>query len=343
MQQLQPLALRPMEIKSIFDFAIRIYRTNVAPMFLAMAIVQLPFSLLTMPMILKLIDFSNEVTMLQNTGRMPDQTFMYEWLDEGIVVIVIMFVAFFYQVLVTPLGNLACARIARESIHGRATTLGEAFAFAKQRYWPTQVAIAIFVLPLLGISIFVLLPVLAFQTAGNETGIIAASVFGMILIIVAMPATVLFFPRFFPALNGVVQTEEEPEGTGILAQGMWYLKRSWGLTQGYYLRLAGLLILLSFAVNFITRGISETVNLVVTVIDAAVSGGSFGMDFFESMQTQDASTVGLVLTVTTVFTLVILPVWQSLKVLLYYDLRCRKEAYDLKLLLEDTERSRQGA
>jgi hypothetical protein len=170
--------------------------------------------------------------------------------------------------------------------------------------------------------------------AGSEVGILTSSLLGINLIMLAMLATLLFFPRFFMAVNGIIQTGEEPEGEGILAQGLWYLKRSYGLSQGLYFRLLGLLLLMFFAVYFITQGISDSAQLIILLVQGLMSGGSSGSEILSALQTQDPLAVGLGMAITTVFTLLIVPVWQCLKVLLYYDLRCRKEAYDLLMLLD---------
>jgi len=334
----QPIALRPLEIKHLFDFAIRLYRGNFTAMFLAMAVVQLPYALLTFPLLLKILDFSNAFTDLQVSGRYPDSAFFLDQVDSLAWAGVLMLLAMAYQVLITPLGNLACARLATMQLAGRGCELAAAFRFAATRYWPTQVAIATFVLPLLLLSIIVLLPVLAAQTAGSEVGILTSSLLGVNLIMLAMLATLLFFPRFFMALNGIIQTGEEPEGAGILAQGLWYLKRSFGLSQGLYFRLLGLLLLMFFAVYFITQGISDSAQIIILLVQGLMSGGSSGSEILSALQAQDPLAVGLGMAITTVFTLLIVPVWQCLKVLLYYDLRCRKEAYDLLMLL-DAQRS----
>jgi hypothetical protein len=329
------LPLRPLEIKHLYDFAIRIYRRNMGAMFLAMAVVQLPFSLLTFPVLLELVELGNELGTVSVTGQFPGRDFWFAKLDDGMLALIVMVIAFFYQVLITPLGNLACARLATAAAAGEPCDLRQAFAFARQRYWATQVAIAIFILPLLVVSLVVLLPVLAFQAAGDDVGVMMFALFGIALIEIAMLATALFFPRFFMALNGVIQASEEAEAEGILACGLWYLKRSFSLSQGFYFRLLGLLLLTLIAVYFITSGVSDSTNMLVMLIESGISGSSLEEEIFNPARPQDVRLVGLTLAVTTILTLVIVPLWQSLKTLLYLDLRCRKEAYDLQLLLDD--------
>lgn len=335
MNQRHPaIRLRPLEIKHIFGFAFSLYRQNFGSMLLSMAFVSLPYSLLTFPLLLKLIELSNEFSALQVTGQFPDQSYLLDKLDDAMVALIIMFLALCYQVLITPLGNLAVARLAVMSIAGTPIDWRQAFSFARYRYWPTQVAIATFILPLLGLSLVVLLPVLITQSAGSDIGTIASALFGLLVIYGASLTTMLFFPRFFMSVNGIIQSVENPEGEGIAAQGIWYLKRSYGLSAGYYWRLLGLLILMGIAVNFVTKGVGDSVSILTMLGESLLSGSSIADQVLDPARPQDLRTVGIAMTFTTLFGLVILPVWQCLKVLLYYDLRSRKEAHDLHLVLD---------
>jgi hypothetical protein len=336
-QQYPAIRLRPLEIQHLFGFTFSLYRKNFRSMLLSMAIVSLPYSLLTFPLLLKLIELSNEFNALQVTGQFPDQSYFLDKLDDAVAALIIMFLALCYQVLITPLGNLAVARLAVMSIAGTPIDWREAFSFARYRYWPTQVAIATFILPLLGLSLVVLLPVLITQSAGSDIGTITSALSGMMLICAASLATVLFFPRFFMSVNGIIQCAEDPEGEGIAAQGIWYLKRSYGLSASYYWRLLGLLILMGIAVNFVTKGVGDSISILTMLGESVLSGSSIVDQVLDPTRPQDLRTVGIAMTFTTLFGLVILPIWQCMKVLLYYDLRARKEAHDLHLVLDSLE------
>jgi hypothetical protein len=328
------IAVRPLEIKHLYDFAIRLYRANFNSMFLAMAAVQLPLSLLSMPLALKSIEIINELNTLQVSGRLPDQIWILDKLDESLPVLILAMLVPVYQLFVMPLGNLTCARLAMQAALESPVSLLEALRFARRRYWPTQVALAVYLLPLLLLSVLILVMVLASQAAGSETGVLSFALMGLFLISLGSLGMLLIYPRFFGALSGIIQCREEPEGTGILAQGLWYLKRAYALSEGYYMRLLGLLLLMHFAVSFITQGISEASNFILWLIDSAVSGGNLAEEIFDPARQQDVMVIGLSMMFTMVVTLVIVPVWQCLKTLLYIDLRCRKEALDLHLLLD---------
>lgn len=330
----QTIAIRPLEIKHIFDFAIRLYRANFSSMFLAMAAVQLPLSLLSLPLALKSIEIIYEIQELDLSGRLPDTPWILDKIDQSLPVLLLAALVPIYQLFVMPLGNLTCARLATQAALGSPVSLGDALRFAMRRYWPTQVALALYLLPLLTLSVVILVFVLASQAAGSATGVLSFSLLGLSLISLGLFAMLLFYPRFFAALSGIVQSREDPEGSGILAQGLWYLKRAYALSEGYYMRLVGLLLLMHFAVAFITQGISQTTNLVMTLINSIVSGGNITEEFLDPAHQQDMLAIGLTMMITIVVALILVPIWQCLKVMLYIDLRCRKEAFDLHLLLD---------
>ncbi|MBN2080644.1 hypothetical protein JW859_00415 [bacterium] len=335
----QLIALRPLEIKHLFDFAIRIYRYRFTAMFIAMAVAQLPLVLLSLPLWLKLIAAAGELQMMQLTGGMPDMAWAMDLLDQSLFAIALAGCVPLYQVFILPLANLTCARLATRTALNEEITLGEAFAFARRRYWPTQVALAIYLLPLLVLSLLILLPVLAAQNAGSETAVISFAITGLLLIPLAGFAMWLIYPRFFMALSGIIQCSEEPEGSGIMAQGLWYLRRAWELSAGNYARLGGLLLMMAVAVYLITQGISEGTNLLLALIDAAVTGANFADKIMDPSQQQDVTLAGLTMTITSFVALVIVPVWQCLKTLLYLDLRCRNEALDLHVVLDRLEQA----
>jgi len=323
------IVLRPWEIKHLFDFAIRLYRLNFVPMFLAMAMVQLPLSLIGLPFWLQLSGLGFDVQEWQARGEMPGPDFWYAHSDLLWWLIVMIPGALAYQLLVMPLGNLTCAKLGTQSLLGEQWSFGQAFRFALTRYWPTQVALATFFLPLVVVSVFVLLPVLGAQLAGSSVGVISTALFALFMIMLAGAATSLMWFRFFPALFGIVQCSEPPEGPGIFAQGVWYLKRSYGLTQGYFWRLLGLLLLLYFAINMVQQGFNNTVNLVVSLAQAGMAGQTMGEGLISAMEAQDPLAYALILVLGILVSLVFLPVVLSFQVLLYFDLRCRKEGFDL--------------
>ncbi|MCH7472277.1 hypothetical protein IIA79_04925 [bacterium] len=326
-------ALRPLELKQFFDFAIRLYRSNFAPMFLSMAMVQLPLSLISVPFIMRITQMQEQMNAATMTGEDPFSS-LYEFADLAVWMIVMTFGGLAYQLLVMPLGNITCAKLATEALFGRRLSFSQAFTYCLKRYWPTQVALATFMLPLLILSVVLLAIVLLTVWTGNDTSVLISSTISIFLIATGMNATLLLWFRFFPALSGVTQAAEQPEGVGIFAQGLWYLRRSYGLTSGNYFRLFGLLALMSIAVGAITNGINQSTNFIMVIVQALLAGEGAGEVVTSLMFDQpDPPVVGMLIVISSLFALLFPPIWQCYKVLLYFDLRCRKEAFDLKHLL----------
>jgi hypothetical protein len=334
-QQAAQFVLRPLEIKHIYDFAIRLYRARFAPMFLSMALVQLPMSLVSISMTLILIRFQQETIAAQNKGETPGMDWLYGQADQLIWVAVLVVFVMAYLLLVFPLGNLTCARLASTTLLGEEESLAEAFRYARRRYWPTQVALATFVLPLLALAVLILLIVVLAMAAGSDIGVGATAVIGIFLIMMGMLATWVLSFRFFPALMGVMQCAEEPEGYGIFAQGLWYLKRSYSLTQGYFMRILGLSILLYFAAGFIQRGVTDSVQIVYELVKAISTGEASADKLLAQVSSSqsDVTYLAVVVGTASIVSLLFPALMVCFQTLLYYDLRCRKEGFDLLQML----------
>lgn len=334
-QQLSQFVLRPLEIKHIYDFAIRLYRARFAPMFLSMAVVQLPLSLVWISVTTALVRFQQELLAAESKGETTDMDWFYSQADQALWVGVLLLFAMAYVLLVSPLGNLTCSRLASTTLLGEEQSLGAAFRFALRRYWPTQVALATFVLPLLALAVLVLLLVVLAMATGSDAGVGAAAVSGIFLILIGMVATWLYAFRFFPALMGVMQCAEEPEGSGVFAHGLWYLKRAYALTQGYFMRVLGLTVLLYFAAGLIQRGVTESVQLIYLLVQLLSAGEASAENLVAQMAASqnDVLYMAVAIGTSSIVSLLFPALIVCFQTLLYYDLRCRKEGFDLLLML----------
>jgi hypothetical protein len=327
-------AFRPLELKHIFDFAIRLLRSGFAPMFMSMAMVQLPLQLLTMPLVLRALTTLYDLqAKQQTTGQFPfDAAYWSKNLDLAMYGLVMGVVALAYQLLVTPLGTLTCARLAATRLLGTPCTFGEALAHARQRYWPTQVALAIYLLPLMALAVLVLVFVLIFQRSGNDSGVAVAAIAGVVLIAAGSFVMELLFCRLFMALNGIIQAAEAPQGEGILAQGLWLLRRSYELTANHFWRMVGMLLLLSFVVSYISNGMTQMLRYIFAIAEV-LSRGTDTKEIYNALTNPSAWQLGSVLLISGLVALIFPPFWQCYKTLLYFDLRARREAFDLLHLL----------
>ena len=337
--------LRPLELKHLFDFAIRLLRFNFLPMFLSMAMVQLPIALLSIPMSLRLVSMAETIqdpSYLDSseTGEQIWNSLVLDFGDMFLGFMVSFLVIALYQLLVTPLGLLTCSRLIARAMDGIRESFADAFRFSLTRYWQTQVALATFFLPTVALSLLVLIIVLIAQAANSTGAIIASAVAGLILISLMVLATMLMYFRYFPALCGALQAAEECPEDGIVGQGIWYLKRSYALTENNYFRILGLMFLLSIAANMIQSGMRSTIEMFVAIYDYMSSGVGDVMEYFmaQAEGTSDPFQLGVTMVLLTLLMLIFPPYWQCYKFLLYTDLRCRKEAYDIYRLLEDDQR-----
>ncbi len=334
-QQPAQFVLRPLEIKHIYDFAIRLYRARFAPMFLSMAVVQLPLSLVWISITTVLIRFQQDLLAAEGKGESANMEWFYSQADQALWVGVLLIFAMAYMLLVWPLGNLTCARLASTTLLGDEESLGDAFRFALRRYWPTQVALATFMLPLLALAVLILLIVVLVMATGSDVGVGATAILGIFLIFAGLFATWLLAFRFFPALMGVMQCAEEPEGSGIFAQGMWYLKRAYALTQGYFMRVLGLSLLLYFATYLIQRGVTESVQLLYILVQALSAGEASPDSLFSQLTASqtDVMYMAVVIGTSSIVSLLFPALVVCFQTLLYYDLRCRTEGFDLLFML----------
>jgi hypothetical protein len=335
--------LRPLELKHLFDFAIRLLRFNFIPMLLSMAMVNLPIALLGIPLMIRFVGFAEKFQDPTVIGSMSEldilNTILVDQLDWLILgAFGLLFIAL-YQLLVTPLGLLTCARLAARALDGHRDSFAEAFRFAQTRYWATQVALATFFLPTVVVAFIVLLLVLAANAIGGQTLLIAIISIGVFLIFVMLIATPLMYFRFFPVLSGVLQASEENPEEGMVSEGLWYMRRSFGLTMGHYFRIVMMMFLLSIACNMIQSGLRSSIEMLMAVYDY-MSKGSPGFSEYLISQSEgqtDPMQLGIMLALVTVFTVIFPPYWQCFKLLLYNDLRCRKEALDIYRLLDDEQ------
>jgi hypothetical protein len=146
----------------------------------------------------------------------------------------------------------------------------------------------------------------------------------------------LLWYRLFAAICGAVQSLEAPPPGSPFSQGMWYLRRSYELTRGQFWRSVGLLFCYSLAAGMIQNGIFRTIQFVVEAFFAASQyrGGADFEQIITSISAQPnpwmlATELGLYSLISLVFP----PLAIVFQLLVYMDLRCRKEGYDLQRIL----------
>jgi hypothetical protein len=339
------LALRPLELKQLFDFALRLYRLNFVPILLLTLLLHAPLAAISTVVSFHLIELAQGLQEAANTPAFDDPLeFFAQQNPEGWLLLGgLTVLALIYQLLVLPLVQVAASRLATCTLYGTRCTAAEAIAYARARYWGTQVALATFFLPLVLLAVLVLLPVLLLWSGtgatGDPAGVLASAFGGLFFIFLGGFATWLMYFRYFPALSGALQAgEPAPPLSGAGPQGLWYLKRAYALTERYFWRMLGLLVLFFFVTGFIQRGVQESINLIVWLIWLPFhwpQGEDAWIAVMES--SSDPTVTAITLVVASLFALLLPGLQTCLQVLLYQDLRFRREGLDLQLVLEQEE------
>ena len=161
----------------------------------------------------------------------------------------------------------------------------------------------------------------------------------MLLIWVGGIATWALYFRYFPALTGAVQALEDPplgiRGAG--AEGLWFLKRSYGLTARFFWRCVGLTTIFSFALAFVQNGVTRSVQLLVWLIwlPSNMPSGSGEQQLVSVLESSsDPVVTAWSLALTSLLLLLTPGLTLCYQNLLYWDLRFRREGLDLELLLD---------
>ncbi|PLZ78691.1 DUF975 domain-containing protein [Fischerella thermalis WC217] len=131
--------------------------------------------------------------------------------------------------------------------------------------------------------------------------------------ILALVAVLWISTRFY-LVEVPLAIEDNVDGTSTIA-------RSWELTKGYVWRI----ILISFVAFLITLAIQIVVQIVSTIVQLVFTplleqNSGFGLLF-----------AVIILALSFASGAVVLPFWQAIKAVIYYDLRSRKEGLGLKL------------
>jgi hypothetical protein len=189
--------------------------------------------------------------------------------------------------------------IAEYSI-GRTPTAGEAIKLGLRR---TPTTIGSYLLSAL-VSLVVAIPAIAVLVIGIFANSVVLIVLGFIALFVVF---FWIFIRLSCAVPAIIV-----ERLGAAAA----LKRSFGLVKGYFWKVLGTLLLTNFLIGIVAGVISA----IITGVLGALGGGNKGFEFVWQALAGTAAAA-----ITT-------PVSAAIAVLLYMDLRIRKEGFDLEVL-----------
>jgi glycerophosphoryl diester phosphodiesterase family protein len=316
--------LRPMSLGDLFDAAFRLYREHFVTFVGIVALLQVPlaivqFMIQVLVSIPALNAWMRASAQLQNARRgqsifdiLPIGQFASA---TGITIGINLILSLIIGALIT--GALANA-IARSYL-GQPISILTAYRFGARRYGALLLAsliglgVTLGAMALVGGCLFGALT--AYPASGRNGLLVGALVIGLLLFVfLFIPAIIFFTVRFLLAVQAIVL-----EGKGPLAG----LGRSWRLVQGSFWRVLGIVILLNLLI-YIIAGIPATiVNLALTLGSGDPLGNLVRNQAITTLVTQ----IGVILAQ---------PIALSIYTLLYYDLRVRKEGYDIEVMAQQT-------
>ena len=301
--------LRPMGLGDLLDVVIKLYRGHFGLMVRIGAVVYVPLGVLYMV---------SSALAFTGLDMDFDVDSPYPSYDMGLIIAGGIGMALFFLLfwLTVPLVQGAVAKAIAEVYLGREATTASAYGFALRR-WPTLIAVA-FLGGIITSAVTVILAAPAVPliigsgllvTGEWTTAAIVAVALAFFLVMAGVHVALALGVRlYFAALVAVLEEE------GAIRS----LVRSWELTAGHFWRVLLALLVLTLFV---------TVGVMILIVPVQIITGLVGLASMAVAQSLSGAFQAL--------TQVVLQPIQSVgAVLLYYDLRMRKEGFDLAMMAE---------
>jgi hypothetical protein len=317
--------LRPMSIGDMLDAAFRLYRQHFLTFIGIVALLQVPMAILQF-----LVQYTYGNTALTNwlrfTSRLPTTRPAQNPLDlfpfgELLTIIALSLVMAAVQfLLIRNLITGALANAIARSYTGQPISILGAYNFGPRRL--LALIGASLVTFLIGLVLTAVIlgcsagSIAALFASGNRnTGALAAVLVILVmfgLFVVLGLAALVFYARLLVTTQAIVL-----EGQGALAG----LARSWRLVAGSFWRTLGILVLMG-VLSYIIAALPATVVSFALTIS---SGNALDNLVRNQIITTLLAQLGQI---------VVLPLQLAIYTLLYYDLRIRKEGYDIELMAQ---------
>lgn len=288
--------LKVMELSEILDLSVRLYRKNFIPLVLA----QVPLTLAVFFVLMRgggtsFFDMFNQTPSYAGTS-----------LDNYFVTMLLSFVQ---SILVYPLVLGAVTKVASDCILQESPSVTEAYKFAlhnKGKLIVTSFVIG-FVIGLVT-GIFISMPVALItygtMTSGSSSGAIILIPFALLFAVIGVAIASFLWIRWVTTFPVLVNEEDEDLGT------LDAMKRSWNLVQGHTRKLFFVMVAVSLIPTLIQFSPSAIEFLagrslaILTVVFGVVAQGLVG------------------------------PLVDCTRVVIYFELKTRKEGLDLEKRVE---------
>lgn len=310
-------ALRPMTVGDILDQSFTIYRQSFVTLVGIVAIIHVP--LLVLQLIGGLL-FGTQLTDLFGArGATPALT------TTQTAAILIGAALFVVAAIATGIASIfqtgALAVVVSERFLGNTITVRDAYARALRR-WPSLLAmililgafnLAFFAVFFVPFFLLIFAGVLGSAAGGSGAGAAAGAMLSLFVCIVCLAYPLLLVGYYAVNTRLTFATQ-----TIVLEHlgGVDGLRRSWNLVRGSFWRVLGINFVLGLLVGLIAQGPSFAISIGANLLPWPM--------------------VGFVLNIAaqSIIQILILPIEFAALTLLYYDLRIRKEGFDLQLLAQ---------
>jgi len=315
--------LRPMSLGDMFDAAFRLYRRYFLTFIGIAALLQVPIAIVQILLQVSVGSsfLTNWMRAVSGPGSPGSNPFENLPVGQMIAYFGLLFVLGIVQVLlVQSLMTGALANAVARAYTGRPVSIIDAYRIGWRRFFAlVGAALATF---LAGAVVLGVLAGCAFGAgfllvrsgsenagilAGALIAIVAVGMFGVLFL-----AGMIFYTRLLLTTQAIVL-----EGQGPLAG----LSRSWQLTRGAFWRALAITVLMSILAYIIAGIPASVVSFALQLLSAG--------DLTAVMRNQ-----AIVSGITVLGQIIVIPLQLVIFTLLYYDLRMRKEGYDLELMAQ---------
>ncbi len=300
---------RPMNIGDLLDGAFSLYRRNFVTLVGIVAVATLPVLLLEIVASVLFLP-ADSFLLRGGAGSLPDLTPLQtgSLLSGGFLFVVAALLGALAGVFETG----ALATFISENYLGRQLDIRGAYARALRR-WPALLGMSLFLLLIYGMLFaVVLVPV------GLSILLGVASRSSDILGVLAVCFTCGFLPVFLVAFYVLgLRWQFAPQAIVIENHGaLDGLRRSWNLITGSFWRVAGINLVLGILIWIITSVVSFSVQFVGVLLPSFVLVNLLSTVVNSALQ------------------MAVLPIQLATLTLLYYDLRVRREGFDLEMMAQ---------
>lgn len=300
-----PPRLRPMDLGEIIDQTLRLYARNFPVLFLLSVCMQVPLLLAQMPMLLMMGSTFTQLTSLDGPDPFSNPLMLAQLMLAYAVMILGIMV---YFLLVRPVVMGSIVHVGASGFMGHKARAGEALRAAWRQALPLIVTTVVLGLGLSVAAMVFLIPVIfgaALFGALSQSPVVLGIVIGLAILLWLIGVAVAYvYTYLYPQ---VIMVEKD----GYFAA----LGRSFRLVRSQFWRMVGLAIL--FGLVMMMGGVLFSV--------------PFGL---LGAVSQDKSMLVLIQSLSTLGNALLIPLPLLGATVAYYDLRIRKEGYDLEVMAD---------